>query len=419
MTLVSMDNHNSHSCSVIYWFTLIITGFLFIQLHAQEVKEWRGEKRDGIYNNPKLLESWPQDGPPLLFTIKDLGTGHSSPVVTENEIIVTGIIEKKKGFLFCFDHQGTLKWKTNYGPEWNRDYPGVRGTPTIDGNRIYLESSMGLVICFDRNTGKPIWTIDMTKSLTAKLPRWGHNESILIHGNMLFCTPGGKKVTVAALDKNTGKTLWKSFAGGEKSGYCSPLLVSHNNKTLVVTMLGKSIIGVDANTGKLLWQEAHRTSYGVNPNTPVYTQGAIVYYSGYGQGAAKLQLSPDGMSIKKVWSNSKFDIQIGGAVMLDNYLYGSGHNNPSWHCLDIATGEIKYSTNLIGRGCIIAANSLLYCYSERGTFSLLKPAPDSFKLISSFRVKKGSGPHWAHPVIAMGKLFIRHGDVMMVYNISK
>ena len=247
------------------------------------------------------------------------------------------------------------------------------------------------------------------------MPGWGHNESILIQGDMLICTPGGKKASVAALNKTNGKTIWKTIVNGEISGYCSPVIFKHNNRDLLVTMLSKSIIGINPADGKLLWRQEHATSYGINPNTPIYYKGNVVYFSGYGQGSAMLKLSDDATSVTKVWENKKFDVQIGGAVLLGENLYGSGHEYKGWRCVNVNTGEIKYSLDDFKQGAIISDGKRLYCYSENGRVYLVKPDVDKFVVMGTVQIKDGNGPDWAHPVIAAGKMYIRHGTVIQVY----
>jgi outer membrane protein assembly factor BamB len=409
---------NKWSGTIMHVALMLFAAMIASDATSQTSAQWRGVNREGIYNEPNLLESWPAEGPKLLLTINELGGGHSSPTVTSDRIYVTGLFDKT-GFLFSYDLKGTLIWKTSYGPEYNKEHPGVRGTPTVDGDRIYLESGFGNVLCFDAKNGKILWNVDMVKVFGAELPQWGHNESILINGDQLICTPGGKKASVAALNKTNGKTIWKSaVVEDEISGYCSPVIFKHNGKDLLVTMLSKSIIGLNPTDGKLLWREAHKTDYGINPNTPIYHKGNIIYFSGYGQGAGMLKLSDDGASIKKVWENKKFDPQMGGAVLLGENLYASGHNYNNLHCLDINTGAIKFSSDEVKAGNIISDGKQLYFYSERGKVFLVKPEADKFVVKGMFIVKQGKGPDWAHPVISAGKMYLRHGDVLMVYAIS-
>ncbi|MGD9201505.1 MAG: PQQ-binding-like beta-propeller repeat protein, partial [Chitinispirillia bacterium] len=315
--------------------------------------------------------------------------------------------------------KGNEVWRFEYDKGWNKEYPGVRATPAVVGDRLYIEGSYGRITCLNAKNGKEIWSVDMVKKFGAEIPRWGHTESMLVDNDYVYCTPGGPKTSIAALNRINGKTVWEKFIKKDVSGYCSPQIVRHGNAKLLVTMLGHSIIAVEPKNGKLLWQYPHPTEYGVNPNTPIYSNGKIIYFSGYGEGAVMLTLSPDGKSSQITWKNKKFDIQIGGAVLLGNLLFGSGHNNLGWHCLDIQTGKIRYTNKSIKRGCVISAEGLLYIYTERGTVELVKPGQETLTVISSFKITQGSREHWAHPVLSNGRLFIRHGGVMMVYNVKK
>jgi outer membrane protein assembly factor BamB len=241
---------------------------------------------------------------------------------------------------------------------------------------------------------------------------------MLLMGNKLICTPGGTGASVAALDRNTGKTIWTCKAGTEKSGYCSPVLMKHGKGQLLVTMLGASIIGMVPSSGKLLWQHPHTTKHGVNANTPLYHNGNIIYVSGYNQGVGMLKLSADGKQVTQAWRDTLFDVQMGGAILHDGYLYGSGHRNKGFKIFDTNSGTVAHSDSTIGTGCVIMADGLLYCYSDKGTMSLVKPTPQKCSVLSSFKVTKGEGPHWAHPVIHNGKLYVRHGQMLMVYRIK-
>ena len=185
-------------------------------------------------------------------------------------------------------------------------------------------------------------------------------------------------------------------------------------------MTGKSVVGVDADTDEYLWSASHTTRYDINPNTPIYSNGKVFTSSGYGTTGSQLfQISSDGSKISKVWQNNDADSQMAAAILLDDYVYTSGHDNRGWYCLDLKTGETKWrSKDLHGKGPIIFADGLLYIYSEKGDVGLVKPNPDKFDLVSSFIMTAGSGEHWAHPVIKNGRFYLRHGDVMHVYDIA-
>jgi len=396
---------------------LLLFGICLSSLFAQVDSQWRGPNRDGKYHNEKLLKSWPANGPQLIKTLKGIGKGYSSPAVTKDRIYVAGI-EDETGYLFAFDLSGKKLWKKAYGKEWDNSYPGSRGTPTVTAGKIYISSSLGQVVCLDTE-GKKIWSVDMIDKFDAPNLRWGMVESPVIDGDYLFCTPGSDDVSVAVLNRHTGKVIKRIKGNGQKSAYCSPTIINHNGRKIFLTMLGESLIGIDVKSFKMIFEHKHVTDYDIHPNTPMYHNGYIYILSGYDTGGQLLKLSKDGTKLTQVWEDSQLDSQKGGAILFDGHLYGSGHDNRNWHCVDFMTGKVKYSARDLGRiGNIIFADNMLYIYSEKGHVGLVKPNKEKFEVVSSFRLKDGSGEHWAHPVIKNGRLYIRHGNILNIYNIA-
>lgn len=384
---------------------------------GQVDSQWRGPNRDGVYPNETLLKKWPADSPKLIWETDIVGDGFSSPAVTKDRVYVTGMVNGT-GYLFAFNHKGKLVWKAAYGPDWAGDHPGSRTTPTVVGNSIYLLSGMGRVVCFN-NLGKLAWSVEMNK-FQATNTKWGKTESLLVDGDRVFFTAGSQNVLMAALDRHTGTVIWKIKGNGDQSSYASPWIVNHNGRRILLTMTAKSVVGIDADAGTFLWSKSHITKYDVNANTPLYKDGFIYTVSGYGTGGQMFKLSKDGSSIEQVWEQNTLDSQMGSAVLVDGYIYGSGHKKRAWHCLDWKTGAVQFSEKAIGnKGNIIYSDGMMYCYTERGDVGLVQPNPKKFDVVSSFKMTKGSGQHWAHLVIKKGRLYIRHGNVLMVFNIAR
>ena len=397
----------------------IINILIFNSLtYAQEIAQWRGENRDGKYNETELLKQWPESGPELLWHFDELGEGHSSAAVTTNMVYTAGTINGN-GYLFALDHNGQLQWKVEYGKEWVEDWNGVRSTPLIYQGKIYIISGYGKLNCLDALNGKSIWQTDLFKDYDGRNIQWGITENLLINGDMLYCTPGGITANVIALNKDTGELIWKSKANGELSAYNSPLLIEHSRRKILVTMTANSILGIDASNGKLLWRHSQTNQYSVHANTPLYKDGYLYCVSGYGRGGVMLKLSDEGSSIEETWRDTLLDNQMGGVILLNDRIYGAGHINYKWFCLDWNTGKKLFSSTMIKRGNVIFADEMLYCYGESGEIGLVKPESDRFNLVSKFRVPYGSAQHWAHTVIHNKRLYVRHGNSLMVYNISK
>jgi outer membrane protein assembly factor BamB len=182
------------------------------------------------------MKKWPAEGPKELWSFEGLGKGYASVAVANGIVYTTGMVGQD-GLLFAFDLKGSLKWKVNYGPEWKGDKPGTRTTPTIDGDRLYLMSGQGRIACHNAKTGEHIWHRDTLQEFQGKNIQWGVAESVLIDGEKVICTPGGKDATVVALKKTTGETIWTTKGLGERSAYCSPAVIDRGPNRLILTMV--------------------------------------------------------------------------------------------------------------------------------------------------------------------------------------
>ena len=383
---------------------------------TQEPTSWRGPSSDGHYPETGLLKQWPAGGPEIIWSFADLGQGHSSAIVDQGFVYITGM-SSDMGHLFKFDLNGELVYKKEYGPEFTESFYGTRGTPTIVGDKIYLLSGIGKLYCFNNETGDILWTKDLFKDFDGSIIQWGMNETPVVDGKVLYITPGGKKNNLVALNRHTGDLIWSSPGNGELSAYCTPLLFEHNGRKLLATHSESHLMGFDATTGKMLWKQHQPNEWSVHPNTPIYDEGGLFYLSGYGQGGGMLELSSDGNSAKLIWTHKNMDSRMGAAVLVDGYIYGSGDSRV-WSCLDWKTGEEKYTSQEIGHGVVIYADGMLYCYSQRGELALVTPDPTGFKVVSKTKVALGTEQHWAHPVIYDGILYVRHGRALIAYKVK-
>ncbi len=385
---------------------------------ATDWPQFRGPNRDGISSETGLLKEWPTEGPTELWFYEGLGEGFSSAAIADGIVYTTGIIDGD-GYLFAFDLTGDLKYKINYGPEWTdkRAYPGTRTTPTIDGDHLYLMSGQGRIACYNAKTGDRIWFVDTLDEYKGKNIRWGIAESVLIDGKKVICTPGGQDASIVALDKMTGKKIWASTGLSELSAYCSPTLIERGTNRLILTLLQKSVVGVDVEKGTVYWKVPHEVSYDIQAVSPTYSEGMMFITNGYGHGSYGFALSDNGTSVEQKWSETSLDVHHGGVVLLNGDIHGAS-NKGQWTCLELATGKVKFTDRLVGKGSVIYADGMLYGYGERGQAGLIKILPNGYEMVSSFRVRRGDKQHWAHPSISDGRLYIRHGDALMCFDIK-
>ncbi|NOR87009.1 MAG: PQQ-binding-like beta-propeller repeat protein [Bacteroidales bacterium] len=399
---------------------LLILGIIACILHvqAQEIAQWRGADRDGKYPDTDLLKVWAEEGPTLLWHYDELGVGHASAAVTKEKVYTAGTDSLGNGFVIALDHSGNKIWQTVVGKEWMDSFEGARSTPLIYHGKVYVFGSYGDLVCMDAEDGKVLWKLNVFTDFDGINIKWGVTENLLIDEDMLYCTPGGTLANVIAVNKDTGELIWASKGMGEGSAYDSPLIISMKNRKLLVTQTTNSIMGIDASNGELLWSHEHINKWQVQPNTPLYKDGKLYITSGYGKGGVMLQLSDDGSSVTELWTNVSLDSKMGGVILLDGRIYGSGDANKKWFCLDWETGEELYSSKMLKVGNIIYADGLLYCYGTGGKVGIVDPKTNDFELISSFKVPYGEKYHWAHLVIYDKKLYVRHGTSLMVYDIA-
>jgi len=260
---------------------------------------------------------------------------------------------------------------------------------------------------------------------------WGISESPLVFDDKVIFTPGGMKTTMVALNKESGETTWMSDCLNDSIAYVSPILIEYGGNTIIASISANYFYGLNAQNGQLLWKFnfAERSHFDhpyapvINAITPLYHEGSVYITKGYNHEGVKFALQNNGEDIEILWSDTVLDVHLGGVVLIDGFLYGSNwinNSNGNWCCIDWSSGKVMYETHWNSKGSIISADGMLYCFEEkRGNMALVEPSPDEFRIISSFSTPYGKGPAWAHPVISDGRLYVRRGNALMVYDIRK
>jgi outer membrane protein assembly factor BamB len=379
---------------------------------------WMGPTADGHYPDTGLLGEWPEGGPEILWTCDSLGTGFSSAVIQNNFLYTAGMIDST-GYLFKLTLKGELVYRVPYGREWTGSTRGTRGSPTLVGEKAYLVSGMGKVVCFSSADGKIIWSRDMFRDFDGLNITWGINETPVVDGEMIYITPGGKEHNVVALDRHNGELVWTCKGKGDVSAYCTPLLFEHNGRKLLTTYTAGSLLGIDPLTGELLWTVDVHWEWSVHLNTPIYQGGRIFFPTGLEVGGGMAELSEDGSSVEVLWRNQGCDTRY-TAILVDGYIYGSFSDNRdlTWRCIEWKTGREAWRSRELSFGQAIFADGMLYLYTSNGEILLVRPDPGALKVISRARVTHGSGLHLAKPVIHDGVLYVRHGDAMIAYELK-
>jgi outer membrane protein assembly factor BamB len=382
---------------------------------------FRGPLGDSLSTETGLLKAWPEAGPPLLWTATGIGEGYASVTVAEGLVCTAGDIDKLN-VVTALDLAGKPLWRFENGAVWQQPVPGARCTPTIDRGRIYHLNGHGSLVCLDAKTGQKQWGRDLVAELGGRGGGYGYAESLILDGDRLICSPGGD-TAMAALDAKTGETVWKSPSAGEPAGYATPILAECQGLRLLLTMSERSLIGINADTGDLLFRFEHvNPRYVANCVTPVYHDGHVFISCGYGVGSVLLKITvADGKaSVEPVWRNEALDNRHGGVVLLNGFLYGASQQSSKgkWCCLEWETGRLVYAADGVGEGSLTVAEGMLYILSERGRMGLAKASPAGHEVVSQFSLPaEVKGASWAHPVICGGRLYVRHGDRLYAYDV--
>ena len=404
--------------------TLLIAAFT-LSLSAQ-VTQWRGPNRDGHFPETGLLKEWPENGPELLMQVEKIGKGYSSVIAEGDMIYATGMIDTMD-YLTAINPDGSFKYQVPYGRSWTNSFPDTRSTPVIDNDRIYVQSGTGQVSCINKGSGETIWKANVDEDFHGEYHIWGNSETVLICDDKVIVSPGGKETSVVALNKMTGDNVWQTESLGGPRAYASATIYEWNGFRYILAVIGTDLMAIVPETGEIAWSyrywnPTHWDQDGlIWTNTPVFKDNRIFITMGYDYPAVMLEVDSTGTSVSEKFVDHTFDNHHHGVILTDGYLYGSNwfdNKRGKWICMNWDSGEIKYVADWDTKGSVVMADGLLYCYNERGNVGLVKPDPDGFEVISEFKIREGAGPHWAHPFIANGKLYMRHGDVLMVYDIK-
>lgn len=377
--------------------------FLTITACAADWPCFRGPAHNGVSAEKAWRGDWAADGPPVAWKAH-AGLGFSSIVVANGRAATAGHAGGRDT-VFCFDAaKGNVLWKHSYPAALGDTFfeGGTTGTPTFDGDRLYWLSRWGDLICFDAADGKIAWQANVKSETGAPIPTWGYTGAPLVHGNLLILNIGEAG---AAVDKATGKLVWKSAP--KDAGYSTPLPLARNGKTLAVFANTEHYLAVDPKSGKETWRFRWLTQYGVNAADPVIAGDRMFISSGYGKGGALLELGAG--APQPVWKSKTLRTQLNAAVLFDGHLYGTDGDTTekaTLKCVELSSGREKWSEPGFGSGGVIIADGKLIALSGVGELMIAPASPEGFRPTTRAQVL---GPKcWTAPVLANGFIYCRN-----------
>lgn len=364
------------------------------------------------------MDAWPPDGPKKVWTAQGLGEGFAGFSIVKGMLYTQGQRGNQE-FVTAIDiSSGKKVWETPNGRSYNEGHGnGPRGTPTVDGDVLYAESADGTLKCLDVKTGKQVWSLNFADAFGGQMPHWAYSESPLVDGNNLIVTPGGSGASVVALDKKTGKAVWKSQ--NDPAGYSSPILVETGSVRQIVVFTAVGVMGLRANNGDFLWRYDKVANGTANIATPIYSNGFLFVSSDYGTGCALLKLTEQGKGVKatEVYFNRDMKNHYSSSVLVGDTLFG--FNSTVLTAMNFQTGAVIWRDRSVGKGSLTLAEGNLYLLSENGVMGLASATPEAYKEKSRFAIPRGSYNTWTPPVISDGRMYLREQDNLYCFDIKK
>ncbi len=408
-----------------FTFSLSLLGLICFaaSLSASDWPHWRGPDRDGVSKETGLLKEWPKEGPSRAWLNTDVGMGYSGVSIAGGKLFTMGAREDTE-LLICLDaSDGKELWSARIGSRLGNNWgDGPRGTPSVDGERVYAMGGQGTLICAQVASGEVIWT-KTTTSLGGKKPGWGFCESVLVDGPRVVCTPGGSEGAIVAFNKQDGEVLWRSKEVTNGAQYATVTPIEHNGQRQYLQLFTNSLVAVAADTGKQLWKTDWPNGRTAVIPTPIFHDGHVFITSGYGAGCKLAKVGPDNQ-VEDVYAHKDMTNHHGGVVRVGDHLYGSSER--TWTCLEFKTGKVVWSERRVfGKGSVTCADGMLYCLDEgNGEVVLIDASPEGWKEHGRFKLEAQSekrsrqGKVWTHPVVCNGKLFLRDQEQLSCYDVK-
>ena len=381
--------------------------------------QWQGPDRTGVSKETGLLRQWPASGPALLWSVSGLGAGYGSLAIRGDRIFLQALSASGSTVASLNRADGKVVWTRLVGRGVSNDRgPGPRGTPTLDGDRLYALTEGGDLACLNASNGDRLWQRNILADFSGRQIQWLISESPLVDGDRVYVTPGGPRAGIVALDKMTGKTVWASQQLSDEAGYSSPIAADVQGVRVIMTLTASAGVGVRASDGKLMWRHTPVANGTANIATPVFHDDKVFYTSGYGTGGALLGLTAQAGEVKaqQIYFTREMQNHHGGVVLVNGYLYG--FNNSILMCIEFATGKTQWRDRSVGKGTLVYADGHLYIESEDNVVGLAEASPAGYKEKGRFRTRDQGLPSWAHPVVSGGRLYIRDQGTLAVYDIK-
>jgi outer membrane protein assembly factor BamB len=337
--------------------------------------------------------------------------------IAGDRVFIQGVRGRSSAVIALNRADGKEVWSKALGATQSDDRgPGPRGTPTVDGDRLYVLTENGDLACL-KTDGTAVWQRNILRDFRGRQLQWLISESPLVDGPHVIVSPGGPGAGIVKLDKMTGNTVWTAKELSDTAGYSSVIAADVHGIRTYMTFTASAGVGVRASDGKLMFRYPNAANDVANVATPVFWNNKVFFSSAYGTGGGLLDLTVQNgeMSSKEIYFTRSMNNHHGGVVLVDGYLYG--FNDSILTCLEFATGKMMWRHRSVGKGSVTYADGSLYIQSEDNVFGLADATPSGYRETGRFTIPDKGLPSWAHPAISDGRLYVRNQDTVIAYDI--
>lgn len=425
---------------ILFFFSLNISAQIkLVKFYDGEWTQFGGPSRNNICEETGLINNWSNTAPLLLWTVTNIGNGYSAPIFYKDKLWITGDIGDDL-VIFCMDVNGKQLWQSKNGRSWKGSYPGARASCTYSDGMIYHLNAHGRLACFDADSGKELWFVNLLEKFNGKNITWATSECVIVDEKHVYATQGGRDALMVALNKTNGTVVWKSQPlklgvneppkherlnsdneEYDSASYASPILFEFGNRRLIAGCSLRHIFLIDANTGELLCTRPYPTRYQVIAAMPVIIKDGVFFTAPDSGGGVlyKIKNDKDAIYFEKAWT-TPLDTCHGGLVYVNGVLYGSFYRDEKgWAAIDTKDGKVISRIPDLPMGSILYADKHLYLLAQEGIMALVDPSPDSFKIISRFGLRGKKTDVWTHPVIYKKRLYLRYHNMFSCFDIAQ
>lgn len=431
--------------------------------HGSDWPQFLGPTANGISTETNLIDSFPQDGPPLLWK-KAIGTGYSAPSVRAGKLVLHHRVKDEEVVEAFALPDGGAAWKYSYATTFIDPYGynnGPRCTPLLTSNRCYTFGAEGRLLCLDLASGQRVWERETQKDWQVPEAFFGVGSTPILEGGKLIVMVGGQPNSgVVALDPETGKTLWESvgeknwqgqpmiawpgertvdwrrFRSDKQASYSTPTAATVNGERLIFALMRQGLVALSPADGSVRFSYWFRAQVdeSVNAANPVVIENSVFVSTAYYRvGSALLRLAPGNKSVEPVWRGTALEAHWTTPIYHDGFLYAfSGRNEPDarFRCVEFSTGKVMWDRDeswrkygggpaKYGRGSALMADGKLIVLGEAGLLGLFRVNPKESEELARFQVPELKHPCWAAPVLSDGRIFLRSEDRLICFDFRK